>query len=88
MNNHDTQTLISRAVIPAFAGAILIGAIPARLLMELWPPLGYLFWVIAPVVFIALVQTLRVGMTPSHCPACQRRLRNGQTRCHRCTTVL
>jgi hypothetical protein len=83
-----TATLITRSWVPAGVAALFIAGIPARLLMELWAPLGYLFWVAAPVVFLVLAARLAQNMTPAVCPQCRRRLRNGQQRCHKCAQVV
>lgn len=88
-DSDHTETLLKRVLAPAFIGALLIAGVPVRLLMELWAPLGYLFWVIGPVVFAILATKLAdQGLTPARCPACRRQLRNGQTRCHKCATAI
>lgn len=86
--DHRT-TLALRAWGPAAAAALVVAGVPARLLMELWAPLGYLFWVMAPVVFLVIAAKLASEpMTPAVCPQCRRRLRNAQLRCHKCSSVV
>ncbi len=81
------ETMLVRVWTPAAIAALVIAGVPARLLMEVWAPLGYLFWPAAVIMFVLVSRrlvTLGWHTTPARCPSCRRLIRNRQQRCHKC----
>jgi hypothetical protein len=79
------ETLFARVVWPAGVVAFVVAGVAAAGLMELWHPLGYLFWLFAPAVFVVAARYFGSGqITDYRCEQCRYRVRNHARICHRC----
>jgi hypothetical protein len=63
-------------------GCTVVALIPTALLMWLWHPLRWSFWLFLPAV--VAVSVMEGGPVAYVCPHCRKRVKAGAATCHHC----